>query len=285
MEKKTYDFGEADRAAPGKALVNVVSVRTGDVTQASHDLLEDMRIPCGVYLQEQIRILSKDCANSFHPGIFSNEQLDKTACYKSKALEHYHELAIDVVREYENHVQLCEFVDQTDRDYFVKDYQPSGIIQKPFDHAGHPYYDSTFNDSELSMAKALDKFPQHVWVRNKDRLDYGIPLPVKSGSSATFYPDFLWWVGSTVWAIDPTGKFILEEKIRNKLLIVPPPLKIALVTPNKYDAVYKKIPGNGWTLVRHRAGNLVPEVFNTLEEVLRTLKGESEAATDGSQLD
>ena len=50
------------------------------------------------------------------------------------------------------------------------------------------------------------------------RLDYGILLPIKSGSSSYFYPDFLWWVKDTVWNIDPTGKFILMEKVKTKLL-------------------------------------------------------------------
>ena len=80
------------------------------------------------------------------------------------------------------------------------------------------------------MDSDFDKYKQFVWVRAKDRLDSGIPLPVKSGSSSTFYLDFLWWVKETVWAIDPTGKFIFMEKVRTKLLTLPPPLKIALLT-------------------------------------------------------
>ncbi len=71
-------------------------------------------------------------------------------------------------------------------------YQPSGTVQKPFTHSGHPSYDTkAFNEPELLVAKALDKHA-YTWVRNRDRAGYGIPLPVKSGSSSTFYPDFLW---------------------------------------------------------------------------------------------
>ncbi len=79
IERKTFDFGEGDRAAPGRALVNVVSVRTGDVVRNTRDLLEDMRVKCGNYLSEQIRILSKNCANSIHPSIFANEKLESSA--------------------------------------------------------------------------------------------------------------------------------------------------------------------------------------------------------------
>jgi type III restriction enzyme len=274
IEDKTYEFSDGDRKAPGRALVKNVSVRTGEETQKVRDLYEDMRVRCGLYLQEQIRIRSKNCANSLHPSAFSNEQLDKTACYSSKALKHYQQLAAEVVAAYENRVQLGQLVDPFDNEYTVGAYQPSGEVEKAFCHAGHPYYDTkSFNDDELRMAKALDQF-EHVWVRNRDRIGYGIPLPMKSGSSSIFYPDFLWWVDKTLWAIDPTGKFILEEKIRTKLLIVPAPLKIALVTPGRFDG-NKKLSEDGLTLVRHRYGSSSAETFNNLEDLLATLVAES----------
>lgn len=235
LRRKTFDFSEADRAAPGRALINIVSVKTGEVKQMKRDLLEDMRISCGRYLQEQIRILSKSCLNSMNPSLFGNERLDKTACFGSKALTHYRDLALDIVREYENHVRLGLLADPHERFYTVGPYQPSGTVMKEFTAAVHPRYDAkAFSPDELEMAKAFDKYP-HPWARNKDRLDYGIPLPMKSASSSTFYPDFLWWVNGTVWAIDPTGKHILDEKIRGKLLAVPEPLKIALVTRGRLD--------------------------------------------------
>ena len=98
---------------------------------------------------------------------------------------------------------------------------------------------------------------------------------MKSGSSSTFYPDFLWWVKGTVWAIDPTGKFILMEKIRTKLLTVPAPLKIALLTRGRLSPSYAAIGETGWSLVRFRIGNAAPENFQTLEEALGNLVEES----------
>jgi type III restriction enzyme len=154
---------------------------------------------CGTFL-------SKNCCSAIHPDAFSSPQLDKSACYNSKAFDYYRDLAHSVVQEYENHVRLSKLADQDEEFYTVGPYQPSGTVQKPFDHAGHACYDAkAFRADELEVAKALDKYKDYVWVRNKDRLDYGIPLPIKSGSSSTFYPDFLWWVKGTVWAIDPTG--------------------------------------------------------------------------------
>jgi type III restriction enzyme len=276
IHKKTFDFSDEDRAAKGRALINIVSVKTGDVSHAQRDLLEDMRIRCGTFLYDQIRILSKNCCSAIHPDVFSNAQLDKTACYNSKALEHYRELAHNVVTEYENHVRLTELADPDKENHVVTSYQPSGGVDKPFKNSGHSHYDAkAFRGDELDVAKALDKFNDYVWVRNKDRLDYGIPLPIKSGSSSTFYPDFLWWVKKTVWAIDPTGKFILAEKLRTKLMSVPNPLKIALITRGKLTSTYDTLSDDGWALVRFRMGNAAPENFESLDDVMQTLVSES----------
>lgn len=275
VKRKTYDFGEMDRAAPGRALINVVSVKTGDVKQKTRNLLEDMRIPCGRYLQEQIRILSRNCLNAMNPAFFSNAMLDRTACFKSKALEHYRALAIEIVEAYENHVHLAILDDPDEQFYGVGPYQPSGTVLKEFARSAHAQYDAkSFNADELEMAKALDQH-EYTWARNKDRLDYGIPLPVKGSRSATFYPDFLWWVRGTIWAIDPTGRHILDEKVRTKLLTVPEPLKIALVTRGQLDGGYRRVGDDGWTLVRLRLGNAAPERFESLSVLLRSLVQES----------
>jgi type III restriction enzyme len=274
--KKTIDFSDEDRAARGTAFINVVSVATGDVSHAKRDLLEDMRVRCGTFLYEQIRILSKNCCSAIHPDVFSSPQLDKSACYNSKALDYYRDVAQLAVQEYENHVRLSKLADPDEELYTVGPYQPSGAVQKPFSYSGHACYDSkAFRPDELYVAKSLDKHSDYVWVRNKDRLDYGIPLPVKSGSSSTFYPDFLWWVKGTVWAIDPTGKFILMEKVRTKLLTLPAPLRIALLTRGHLSSTYASTGDTGWCLVRHRIGNAAPENFQTLDEMLAILVEES----------
>ena len=276
IAKKTIDFSEEDRAARGKALINVVSVATGNVSQARRNLLEDMRVRCGAYLYEQIRILSKNCCGAIHPDAFSSPQLEKTACYNSKALEYYRDLAHRVVRQYENHVRLSKLADPDQASYVVNPYQPSGTVEKHFQNAAHSFYDTkAFRPDELEVAKALDRYNQCVWARNKDRLDYGIPLPIKSGRSSTFYPDFLWWVGDTVWAIDPTGKFILVEKVRTKLLNLPPPLRIALLTRGHLSLSHASIGDAGWSLVRFRTGNAAPENFESLGDLLATLVEES----------
>jgi len=68
--KKTFDFGEGDRAAKGKALINIVSVKTGDVSQAKRDLLEEHARAVRRLPYEQIRILSKNCCQRYPSGCF-----------------------------------------------------------------------------------------------------------------------------------------------------------------------------------------------------------------------
>jgi type III restriction enzyme len=276
IEKKSFDFSEADRAAKGKAVINIVSVKTGEVLQAKRDLLEDMRVRCGSFLYESIRILSKNCCSAIHPDVFSSAVLDKSACFNSKALDHYRELARLAVHEYENHVRLTVLADAENRDYVVGPYQPTSAINKQFGYSGHAHYDAkAFRDDELEVAKALDKHKGYVWVRNKDRLDFSIPLPIKSGSSSNFYPDFIWKVKKTIWAIDPTGKFILLEKVRTKLMAVPSPLRIALITRGKLSSTYTTTADDGWSLLRFRTGNAAPETFDDIDDVLGALVHES----------
>lgn len=275
LKKRSMGLSEADRTAAGTALINVVSVRTGDVDQQVIDLLESMRTACGVFLQEQIRALSKNCLNTMDPALFTTEKLSQTACYKSIALDHYRQVAVDIVREYENHVQLTQLADDENHDYVVGPYQPSGNIKKSFKKSGHFYYDTkAFNPDELEFAKALDR-QKYPWVRNKDRVDYGIPLPSKSGSSSQFFPDFIWWVKQTIWLLDTTGKFILDEKMRTKLLTAPKPIRIALVVRGRLDSSHKQVNAAGWAVLRFRVGNAAPECFDELNDLLEQLTRES----------
>ena len=236
-----------------------------------------MRVRCGTFLYETIRILSKNCCNAIRPDVFLNPKLDKTACYNSKALDYYRDLAHSIVQDYENHVRLSELADPDRRLYTVGPYQPSGTIKRPLNNAGHPFYDAqAFRPDELQVAKGLDKYRQYVWVRNKEphRLRH-----TAADQERIFFClltlTFCGGVKNTVWAIDPTGIFILTEKVRTKLLTLPSPLKIALLTRGQLSPSFVSTGDTGWSLVRFRTGNAAPENFQTLEEVLTTLVYES----------
>ena len=99
-------------------------------------------------------------------------------------------------------------------------------------------------------------------------------MPVKVGSSSTFYPDFLWWVEDECYAIDPTGEHILEGKVRGKLMEIDKP-KIVLTTPGKIKSDFSGKAGDtGWTIVRARK-NLAPtpEHVPDLQTALKRIAG------------
>lgn len=114
-------------------------------------------------------------------------------------------------------------------------------------------------------------------MRNPVRGDgYGVLLPVKVGSSNTFYPDFLWWIDGECFAIDPTGKHILEEKVRGKLLTIDRP-RIALLTRGKVSADFHTLSDTeGYTLVRPRKNRApAPEYFTSITDALARLAPEA----------
>ena len=75
--------------------------------------------------------------------------------------------------------------------------------------------------------------------------------------------------------MDPTGQFILNEKVRAKLLTVPAPLKIALLTKGQLSPTYTAVGEIGWSLVRFRIGNAAPENFEALDDLLAAMVEES----------
>ncbi len=129
------------------------------------------------------------------------------------------------------------------------------------------------NPDEREFAETLDGLNLGTWARNPARGDgYGIQLPVKVGSSNTFYPDFVWWVGDTCYAIDPTGAHILNEKVRGKLLTINNP-KIVLLTRGRVSRDFASLENeNGWSVARPLAGRAPsPEHFDTIRDVLNKL--------------
>jgi type III restriction enzyme len=146
----------------------------------------------------------------------------------------------------------------------------------PFNNAVHQRYArNSFSPGELEFARALDNLNTGVWLRNPVRGEgYGIPLPVKVGSSSTFYPDFIWWTGDLVLAIDPTGSHIFEAKVRGKLLTLDTPA-VVLVAKGKLAADWSTtVETDGYTVVRARKGRQpAPEYFGDLNTALRRVAG------------
>lgn len=73
---------------------------------------------------------------------------------------------------------------------------------------------------------------------------------LRVGESLRFFPDFLWWpdgAGGVAWAIDTTGRHLLQEKIRGKLVDLGQP-KMALVVRGHAHLKRERVTGSdGWS--------------------------------------
>jgi type III restriction enzyme len=183
-------------------------------------------------------------------------------------------LASDVVEAYEQSVQLEKNPIASEREWTVTEHHPGSAELLSFKSAAHSKYGrSSFNKDEREFAEALDAFGKGTWARNPSRgSGYGLPLPVKIGDSAAFYPDFLWWLKDECFAIDPTGRHILEDKVRAKLLDLANP-RVILVTRGKVVSDWTRIEDpEGWTMARHRLGRKVaPEHFENLSDLIERI--------------
>jgi type III restriction enzyme len=272
--KRTFD--EEDLVAPGIRRTRTISLaRDNDQTRFAA-IATNSRTPNGVFLRRRIQRLSRPCAHQLHPDLFNGPAFEQASCAGSLAQTELANLGADVVDAYEQSVELKVNPIVAERQWVVGEHHPGGTELVSFKNAAHTKYGrSGFNKDELEFAQALDAFGVGVWARNPSRgSGYGLPLPTKIGDSTAFYPDFLWWVGRQCFAIDPTGRHILEDKVRTKLLDLDNP-KVVLVTRGKVTSDWTRTEDTeGWTMVRRRTGRKVsPEHFETLQELLTRLTG------------
>jgi type III restriction enzyme len=80
-----------------------------------------------------------------------------------------------------------------------------------FKNALHKKYDS-LNSLEMLFAKAVDGLGD-TWCRNPTGSGYKIPL-IQPGKTSNFFPDFLVWHGSDVYAIDTKGSHLHTDAAR-----------------------------------------------------------------------
>lgn len=160
------------------------------------------------------------------------------------ALRDIGEKAISV---YENGVGYQDDPDPDRKIWTVGEHRPRGTTMMGFARAAHRDYSTLdFNKDEREFAAALDATKRGMWVRNPStaNLGYSIPLPAKVDESSRFYPDFLWWPDptATCWALDTTGRHLLNAKVRGKLIALDEP-SVALVVRGEIDLTAGTITG------------------------------------------
>jgi hypothetical protein len=137
------------------------------------------------------------------------------------------------------------------------------------------------NPFEGDVATALDSL-QHPWCRNPATKDgYRIPIPELGADNIWFYPDFLLWTKTKIWAIDPKGKHLLEAAVVQKLLDLSsvshmkPQMQIAFLLEGTYNldnqGSWNKAGKDGFTLVKRTATGPKPQHSQSLQSLVASL--------------
>lgn len=275
------EFTPAQLDAPGE-----VVAQTFDLSEDERRIVEtattagiNIRTANGVFLRDRVASISRAARNALKDSAVVGAMYEQRAAYGSYAQEKITTDARAFVDEFVNRVvYVADWSGR--RDWTPKAWQPTGGTALTFDRSVHPEYTdarSVFNADELEFARAIDQVDGGWWARNfttAAQNGYGLELPIKVGTSNTFYPDFLWWIDDKALALDTTGAHILDAKVRGKLLSLANPL-VALITRGRVSADLQRVEDNaGWTLVRASAGGVGPrpEHFASLALLLAAVR-------------
>ncbi len=247
---------QEDLDAGGTGRKATVSLEQGNEEYAYLNVLRSARAQNGAFLRRRLLQRNRACVNAIHPDRFRGPAFEQMSCHGSQAQDDLASLAASIVDYFEDRVGYQEDPDPDRATWNIDEYRPRGKEMIPFDHAAHAEYSKAdFNADELAFARSIDRVKGIVWYRNpsNESQGFGIPLPKKVGDSATFYPDFLIWKKDVCWAVDTTGRHLLDEKVRGKLVALETP-RLALVVRGAVDLGTGSREGkDGWSLVIGRA--------------------------------
>lgn len=270
MGKKPWD--EDELIAKGLRTLKKIDLTNGDDDVRYRSIAAATRRPNGEFLARRIAAGNRHCVHLIDPDAFTGPAFEQRSSAGSLAQTALAERAAGVIDQFERSVQLVINKISGEETWHIPPHQPASDEYMPAKKAAHAKYSlqGLINPDEKEFAQVLDSLNAGTWFHNPPRPPgYGIQLPVKVGSSNTFYPDFLWWVGDSVYAFDPTGAHILNEKVRGKLLTLDEP-KIALFTRGRVAKGFTGLENeDGWTMTRPVKGIAPrPEYFATIREAL-----------------
>lgn len=251
---------EEDLAAPGTGRKATVALADGREEIEYIEVLRSARTQNGAFLRQRLLQRNRACVNAIHPDWLHGEAFEQWSCHGSQAQDDLQRLATGIADYFEDRVGYQGDPDPERATWRVGEYQPRNREMVEFKHAAHACYSaSDFNNDERPFARALDRINGVVWTRNGTTAasGYGIPLSAKVGDSSTFYPDFIAAKEDEIWAIDTTGKHLLDEKIRGKLIALGSP-RLALVVRGEVSlGTSTRVGKDGWSLLVARP-NLKP---------------------------
>jgi type III restriction enzyme len=249
------EWDAEDLEAPGTGRKAVVSLEDGSEAYEDIAVLRSARTRNGAFVRQRILQRNRNCLIAIHPDRFNGPAFEQYSCHGSQAQDELAALAGRIVDYYEERVEYEGNADPDRMTWKVSEYRPRSEDMVSFAHAAHAEYSrDDFNKDEAPFAHAIDRVRGVTWVRNPTTgsQGYGVPLPKKVGDSLTFYPDFLIWKKGVCWAVDTTGRHLLDAKVRGKLFALESP-KMALVVRGAVDLSRDSSEGkDGWSLVLPR---------------------------------
>jgi type III restriction enzyme len=264
-----------DLEAPGSGRKATVDLEGGVEKLSYINVLRSARTRNGTFLRRRVLQRNRACLNAIHPDLFLGEAFEQYSCHGSMAQANLTDLAARMVDEFEDRVDYQDNPDPEEVTWRIGPYRPRSKEMYEFKRAAHKCYSKAdFNRDEREFAEVVDRVSGAIWTRNPSTSNqgYGIPLPKKVRESATFYPDFLVWKDDVCWAIDTTGRHLLDEKVRGKLVALESP-RMALVVRGTVDLETGSREGkSGWSSVVGRP-NLKPivESSDDLDSLVRSL--------------
>jgi type III restriction enzyme len=258
IQARASEWPPESLEAPGRGRRTVVSLEREQQERDEYlDVVRSARTQNGVFLRRYIQNRNRGCLNAIHPDTFRGVGYQQYSCLGSIAQNELRVLGERIVEMYESGVQYQDDPDPDTATFTVGDFRPRGKEMISFQHAAHAEYSTLdMNKDEREFAHSLDGVGVGVWARNPSTSTQGfsIPLPAKVEDSTRFYPDFLWWVTDSVcWALDPTGRHLLNAKVRGKLIALDNP-QVALLVRGHVDLPTNTFMSKtGWSLVRARS--------------------------------
>lgn len=247
--------------APGLGRRSLVDLASESVERTELiEVLRSARMLNGIYLRRRLATRNRNALNAVDPDAYmQGEAFQQWSCQGSQAQDALTRLADAAADYYEDRVTYDTDPDPDLATWTIRDHRPGASEMQLFRNAAHARYSrGNFNKDELAFALAIDSLYQGVWLRNSDAGEgYHVPLPFKVGDSLRFFPDLLWWPGGVdgpAWALDTTGRHLIQEKIRGKLVGAGDP-RMALIVRGQADLSREQVVGtDGWSAVIGRPG-------------------------------
>lgn len=199
--------------------------------------------------------------------VASDPKFDVRVQVRSNAEVAVKELAEKIGSAYYEHSELI----YEDSDPFA--FGPMRVVKDgamKFINSLYPQY-GKMDTEEAAFARGLD-LANVTWHRNPVSGGYSIPL-LTPGDTANFFPDFLAWKGSKVFAIDTKGKHLLTEALLRKMFDISDGEKsrvhVRFVVKGKQEALNgRTVIKEGYTIWRVKNNQTVAVYRDTMAKAV-----------------